>query len=248
MTKTSIIVLKTVEYSESSVIATVLSKEHGKIGLIAKGARKPRSKFSGKISPGKLLSVVYYYKTSRSVQTLSEASYDVRLDTLAVDIEKMSVSMSVMELVSQLVHEGEVSEAIYDFTKSFLIWLDEQSTVSRMILPYVQVRLAQLAGLGIQLDVESESATCYFVIDAGSLTDRREAGRSLRLKNGQKHFLLETLKTRKSTVLNHNLPEAELKELINYLDQYFHYHLEGYRRRKSDAVFDQILRGTYENT
>ena len=43
------IVLKRIEYGEADRILTVLTKNHGKISVIAKGVRKPKSKLAGGI-------------------------------------------------------------------------------------------------------------------------------------------------------------------------------------------------------
>ncbi|MEX0994424.1 MAG: DNA repair protein RecO [Balneolaceae bacterium] len=242
ITETTIIVLKTVQFSESSLIATVFSKEHGKIAVIAKGAKKPKSKFAGLIEPGKLLSVIYYYKPTRSVQTLSDATSEARLDSLTSDMEKMAISMSVVELVTQLIHEGEVNEPVYDFTRNFLIWLHEQDRVTRLVFPYVQIRLAQLLGLGLQLETEDENSRLYFNISAGTLSGKPDSGHSAGLTASQEKFLRQAITTRNKTILHQTISKNELSELIDHLDKYFRYHLEGIKPRKSDAIFDQILK------
>lgn len=242
ITKTNIIVLKTVRYSESSLIATVFSREHGKIAVIAKGAKKPKSKFSGLIEPGKILSVIYYFKPTRSVQTLSDASCEVRLDSLTSDIEKMAIGMSVVELVSQLIHEGEVNEPVYEFTRNFLIWLHEQDKVTRLVFPYVQVRLAHLLGLGLQLEnAGDQKSRLFFNISAGTISATPDANHSEKLTSNQQQFLRQAVTTRSYTILKLNVSKNELSELIDHLDKYFRYHLEGIKPRKSDAIFDQIL-------
>jgi DNA repair protein RecO (recombination protein O) len=80
ITKTEAIVLRTVEFQESSIIATLFTLKHGKIAVIAKGARKPKSKFAAFLVAGQMLEVVYYMKQTRQVQTLSDTSYLQKLD------------------------------------------------------------------------------------------------------------------------------------------------------------------------
>lgn len=242
ITETNIIVLKTVHYSESSLIATVFSKEHGKIAVIAKGAKKPKSKFAGLIEPGKILSVIYYYKPTRSVQTLSDASCEVRLDSLTTDIEKMALSMGAVELISQLIHEGEVNEPVYEFTRNLLIWLHEQKNVTRLIFPYVQIRLAHLLGLGLQLESKDGNGQLFFNISAGILSGKPDSNHSVALTSNQQKFLKHAISTRKISILEQKLTKNELSGLIDHLDKYFRYHLEGIKPRKSDAIFDKILK------
>ena len=57
---TEAIVLRTVNYSETSVIATVFSKTHGKIALMAKGARKPKNPFFAQLEPMNSLQIDFF--------------------------------------------------------------------------------------------------------------------------------------------------------------------------------------------
>jgi DNA repair protein RecO (recombination protein O) len=242
ITKTEIIVFRTVDYSESSYIATVLSREHGKIALMVKGARKPKSKFSGMLQPGNLLNAVYYYKASRNVQTLSEASYAFRLKTISVNIEKMALATSALELIAQLVHENEVNEPVFDFTRNFLEWLDVQDSVSRKIFPYLQVRLAFLLGLELQIQqLNSKSENGYLNIQDGTVSRDAGSANAIRLTENQLVFLKHCTVFRKLSIFDIDLNNNELRSLIDHLDKYFRYHLEGVRPRRSDAIFDQIL-------
>ena len=68
------IILRSIDYQDSSKIITALSQTHGKIALIAKGVKKPKSKLAGVIEVGNILEITYYFKASRNIQTLSEAS------------------------------------------------------------------------------------------------------------------------------------------------------------------------------
>jgi DNA repair protein RecO (recombination protein O) len=242
ITKTEIIVFRKVDYSESSIIATVLSREHGKIALMVRGARKPKSKFSGMIQPGNLLKAIYYYKASRNVQTLSEASYDYRLKTISVDIEKMALSTSALELIAQLVHENEVNEPVFEFTRNFLEWLDVQESINRNIFPYLQIRLAFLLGLELQIqELNNITNTGYLNIQDGTVSREAVSANAIRLTENQLIFLKHCTISRKLSIFDRDLNNNELRSLIDHLDNYFRYHLEGVRPRRSDAIFDQIL-------
>ena len=65
------VVLRRIKYSETSLILTFYTKDQGKISLIAKGARNPKSKFVGALEPATYASIVYYHKDSRELQLLS---------------------------------------------------------------------------------------------------------------------------------------------------------------------------------
>lgn len=58
--KTEAIVLRSIRYGEADRILHLYSREHGRIGAIAKGSRKPRSRFGGRLEPFFRLSLVLH--------------------------------------------------------------------------------------------------------------------------------------------------------------------------------------------
>lgn len=51
LTKCEGIVLRTNDYGETNKIVTLLTREHGKIGVMARGAKKPNSRLSAVSQP-----------------------------------------------------------------------------------------------------------------------------------------------------------------------------------------------------
>lgn len=245
ITKTDAIILRVLDYSESSLIVTILSRKHGKVSLMARGARRTGSRQGGILYPGNLVSVVYHFKPSRSLQTLREASIRHRLDSLNREMEKMALVMSTLELVSQLVHEGEENEPVHTFLERFLIWLDRETKANRKIFPYLQVRLAALLGFGFRIgEIDNVRNSGYLNIETGTLSSATLSEEAVRLNRNQFDFLLRIATSRKAATLETDLRPEELRFLIATLDRYFQYHLEGFRPRRSDAIFDQILYGS----
>lgn len=238
--KTEAIVLKTIKFSESSLIVTILTKEHGKIAVIAKGARKPKSRFTGMLSPGQILHVVYYLKTTRNVQTLAESDYAKKLMSIRTDITKMALCSSVLELAGSLVHENEKNLAMFKFLNRFLPWLETYHEELRLIFPYVQLRLAEISGIGIQSEA-SEAKKAYLNIENGSVSEMPAQENAILLTSNQFIFITDALKRKNSSILQFQLTNTEIKDLVHYLDKYFRYHIEGMKERKSDRIFDQLL-------
>jgi DNA repair protein RecO len=220
----------------------MFTQEHGKIALMVRGAKKPKSKFSGLMEVGNILDVVYYYKLSRSVQILSEASYAEKLMNLRMDFEKMATMIPAVELISQLLHENEVNKPLFSFTKTMLGWLNDTDIHPPLIFPYLQIRLADLMGIGLQLDTgNTDSQTNFLNIESGLITTKSISSHSYKLTQNQFHYVSIALQSKSSTLFSIAFNTGELKALIGNLDRYLKYHVEGLRDRKSDAIFEQIL-------
>lgn len=242
VTKTEAVVLRTVDYSESSLIVTLFTRKHGVIAVIAKGAKRPKSKFAALMVPGQVLEVVVYIKGTRSVQTLSEASYMLKLDQLRIDLEKLALATTTLELINQVLHENEVNELLFAFLVKFLRWINSYNNPSRIIFPYVQLRVMDRIGIGIQPEENlDETSTAYMNIELGTLSTEAEGAESMRLTPGQFLFIRDTLSSKKQSIFDIDLKKSELSDLIEYLDRYIRYHIEGVKPRKSDEIFEKIL-------
>lgn len=244
ITKTDAIVLRAIDFSESSLIVSLFTLRHGLVSVIAKGAKRPKSKFASFLVPGQVIESHYYYKSTRSLQTLSDVSFLKRLDSLRIDLQKMALTVTTMELVKQVLHENEVNEPLFEFLVKFLVWLDKKSYVTREYFPYIQTRIIDYIGIGLQTDEKLETklpARGYMNIESGTLSNTSEGAHSVTLTNAQFLFLKDILLKKKSSVFEKKLPNSELSGLIEYLDKYIRYHVESVVPRSSDHIFDQIL-------
>ena len=242
ITHTAAVILKSVDYQESSKIITVLTKAHGKIALIARGAKKPKSKLSGLIEIGHVLDVVYYYKPTRSVQSLTEASIKFSSLSFRQDIERASILFASLELVNQLVHDHEENEKVFHFLITFIEWLANYSSINPSIFCYVQLRCAELIGFNLAFETDDTFNGSYFDVTHGVITNRLQSELSYKLTVIQTQFLRQALTSKSEKVFQLGLAGGELKQLIHHLDVYFKYHIEGYQDRKSDSIFDQMLK------
>ncbi|NIR43172.1 MAG: DNA repair protein RecO [Gemmatimonadetes bacterium] len=78
-------VLKTYEYSETSKILRLLTRDHGLCSAIAKGARRPRSRFGGLLEPFSDGVATFYVKEGRELHTLS--GFELRRERQALGRE-----------------------------------------------------------------------------------------------------------------------------------------------------------------
>ncbi len=247
---TSAIVFKTVNFRESSLIVTLLSKRHGKMSVMARGAKRKKNKYGGLLQPGSVLEVTYYYKTSRSIQNLSDINQKYPTWRIHQEMEKMAIGLVTLELCEQLCHEYEPMPEVFEFLSHFLLWLHETEASPRNLFPYIQFRLAGLSGIGITWDLPESSLNddepehntiCYLNVQSGRLSNTPDDELHFFITKSQLHYLRCIIHNRKTLLLTEPFPAGEIKNLIYHMDVYFQYHIEGIKARRSDAVFEQIL-------
>jgi DNA repair protein RecO (recombination protein O) len=240
--KDQIIVLKTIDFKDTSKIVGVLSKEYGRISLIAKGAKNPKSKFSGVLQAGNILEALYYYKSGRDIHTLSDASFLIKAYPIHFDMEKLSILLPTLEMIEQLVSEQSHTVDFFTFTEGLISWLVQESQPVKTLFPYILVRLAELSG--IQLNFENEQfepeKDYYLNGELGLICTEVSSGLSIKLQPRQAHYLFLACSNRGKSVQNYSMDKFELKNLIHHIDVYFKLHIDDIFDRKSDEIFDDI--------
>ena len=73
--KSLALVLRSVNYSESSTVTTLYTQAHGKITGLAKGSRRLKSSFEAALDLLTLCRVVFIRKSSEQLDLLTEAKF-----------------------------------------------------------------------------------------------------------------------------------------------------------------------------
>lgn len=117
------IVVSETNYSETSKILNVMTREYGIIGVISKGCRNIKSSLrsvSNKLTYGKF---IIYYKENK-LSTLTEVSIINPFNDLKKDITKISYASYLLEL-SQQVYKQNNNENIFNLLISALEKINE---------------------------------------------------------------------------------------------------------------------------
>lgn len=101
------IVLKTYPYSDTSKILRLMTREHGPRSAIAKGARRPGSRFGGLIEPFAEGWATIYLKENRDLHTLSDFDLVRERQGLGVDLPRFAGASVLCELVMRLAPEHQ---------------------------------------------------------------------------------------------------------------------------------------------
>ena len=115
--KTDAVVLSKLNYGDTSSIVTLYTQTDGKISVIVKGGRSPKSKIGKIIDPINHLQIIIYKKDTRDVQVLSDAnlvSHFVHLkeDLNALNVTLLSLQKSIFIVPQEIDEEEELIKNI----------------------------------------------------------------------------------------------------------------------------------------
>lgn len=144
------IVLTDVNYSESSKILNVLTKEYGLIGIISKGCRNMKSKLRG-VSRKLVYGKFHIYYKENSLSTL--ISVDVINSYLNIlnNLDNISYASYILELTNQVIKEN-YDEEIFNIITSSLNKINEG--YDPLIITDI-VELKYLDYLGVKPNIDS---------------------------------------------------------------------------------------------
>ena len=142
-------IISEVPYGDTSKIINVLTKEHGLIGIIAKGSKTLKSK--NRATTLKFTYAIFniYYKENK-LSTLIDAEIIDNLVNLKSDIILISYLNYLTELTNQVVKQGDDKEIYAIFIKA--IQLMDKGFNPMVITNIVEVKYLKYLGVFINLD------------------------------------------------------------------------------------------------
>lgn len=150
--KTEGIIVGETNYSESSKILKILTKDYGLISVMSKGCRNIKSKLRG--VSGKLVygNFNLYYKEG-GISTLISADVLDTLKNVITDINKISYVSYILDLTEQIFKEVELTQAtkIYELLISVIKKINEMYDEEILVNIY-ELKLLDFLGIRPNID------------------------------------------------------------------------------------------------
>jgi DNA repair protein RecO (recombination protein O) len=121
--KTEAVVLRSIRYGEADRVVHLYSATRGRIGAIAKGSRRPKSRFGGRLEPFFRLNLVLY-EGRGDLFTVTGASTVEGYARLRSDGAALGAAGRACDAVLRLLDSGEPNGAAYNLLCHYLALLD----------------------------------------------------------------------------------------------------------------------------
>jgi DNA repair protein RecO (recombination protein O) len=240
--KTEAVVLSKMNYGDSSSIASLFSEDLGKVSVIVKGARSPKSKFGRIVDPLNYLSVVLYKKESREIQLLSGADIIDHFTQMKNDLNKLGYAYAVAELVKNLLAEHEVNKKIFKGIIKILSRLNTGDEKPEITFGRFFIFFLKETGYEIQID---SCAICgkqkfvddlYYNFDKGIICG--ECKKTVVDNYDINLELLKYLKCLKSNESANTFSNLILRKAISFMENHLKYHVPDFKGISSLKLFN----------
>ncbi len=151
------VVLRTYKLGEADRIVVLMTAGHGKVRAVAKGVRKTKSRFGGRLEPPSNASLLLY--EGRQLDIISQAESIDHFRPIRDDLVRMTDAMALLEAVDQTVQEREPDARLYQMLVAALRTLADSPRRSPLLVAAFYWKLLSLEGFGPLLDSCASCAT-----------------------------------------------------------------------------------------
>ena len=223
---TPAVVLKSFPYGETSIITRCYTRDHGKVSLIVKGARRKKSPMAAYFQPMNYLDIVYYYRNTRSLQAISKASFVEIWSNMNMNLKQIAFGLAVIELTEKTNTENDPHPELFDELTAVLNAINYSKYRLNLVFWYYQIKLLTILGL---------KPDFYNLEDRGTTFPDPFAGQNSKM-------ILENLSNNSlEKIENITATDKDRKAISEYLMAFIRYHFEDINGLKSFSVLKKII-------
>lgn len=144
--KSDAIILRVYPWSETSCVASIYTREFGKLSMLAKGARRSKSPFEAALDLLSICRVVFIAKSADALDILTEAKLQRRFRAGQKQLLRLYCGYYVAELLDRLTDKGDRQPEIYDLSLETLMALEDLQLEPRAIILRFELGLLRMTG------------------------------------------------------------------------------------------------------
>lgn len=145
--KTEAIVIRQVDFSETSKVVTLFSRDFGKVATLAKGARRLRGPFEAALDLLSACRIVFLRKSTSGLHLLTEAQLISRFRPNGRNLLSLYAGYYVAELLDSLTEEFDPHPVLYSEAAAALERLSAEDDHQKTILRFELATLREIGQL-----------------------------------------------------------------------------------------------------
>ena len=185
------IVLRSYPFGEADRVVVLLSPNNGKIRTVAKGVRKTKSRFGGRLEHFTHVDLVLY--EGRNLDTITQVAILEHFPRLRSDLDAVVAAGTMVEAADAVAQEGEATVRLFLLLQRGLKTLESGVRSPDLITSFL-LKLADVVGVAPSL---LQCASCgrveglhrFSFSGGGSICDRCRVEGTVRLRNGITEYL-----------------------------------------------------------
>lgn len=227
--RTEALVLRAVDFSESTQIAHFFSPTVGKFTAMARGVKRMKSRVGPRLEPFSQVELSVYSREGASIGSLSSIELLRRWSILQRDLQAHAMAALILESIDRGTEENKPAAEIYRLSIHYLHLLEEE-TEPQSLTAHTLLRLICLLGFAPDLREPAGGQGALFLHpEEGTLQSAPPPDLRLprlRLDPLMRDWLRLSMGLPSDLFHAHPAPEGYGRPLINFLVELIQYHLE----------------------
>jgi DNA repair protein RecO (recombination protein O) len=241
--KTKGVVLRTVKYGDTSLIATIFTELFGIQSYLVNGVRASTKKGSGKANlfqPAAILDLIVYHNELKNLQRIKEFKWDHLYQHIFSDVKKNGVAVFMVELLTKSLKQPEANPDLFYFVEDSFLHLDESNEAVTANFPlFFALHLAVF--FGFRINDEYSERHPFLDLQEGNFVDERPLHPHF-LEEKQAMVTSQLLKTMQpgeleQIKLNHDFR----RNLLYAYERYYALHVQDFGTMKTLPVLRELL-------
>jgi DNA repair protein RecO (recombination protein O) len=230
------IVLRSYPFGEADRVVVLLSPNHGKLRTVAKGVRKTKSRFGGRLEPFCHVDLVLY--EGKNLDTITQAVTIEPFHHLRAELDRVVAAGTMVEVADAVAQENESSVRLFLLLQRGLRALDAGDSHPDLVTAFL-LKAAGIVGVAPALDScagcgRTDGLTRFSFAAGGAQCDRCRVSGAFALQDGLTGYLSDLAAADLG-----DLPPAQpamTGQAMGVARRFVEYHLE--RKLESLAVLD----------
>lgn len=228
------IVLRGYPFGESHRVVVLLSPNHGKLRTVAKGVRKTKSRFGGRLEPMTHVDIVLY--EGKELDTITQVSVINGFPNVRNDLDRVLAAGTMIEVVDAVIQEDDPSLRMFLLLQRGLSVLDESQPHPALVTAFL-LKAADIVGVAPAFDTCSgcgrrANLRRFSFAAGGSVCEACRTPGSYALRAGVVEYLASVAAADITDLPDTD--ESMTKEALGITKRFMEFHLE--RQLKTLAV------------
>ena len=236
--KTRGIVLRSTDYSDTSIIAKIYTEQFGIQSYLIKGAKRKKATVKSNLfQPLSLLELVVYKKERKQLQVLKEARAEIHFTSIPHEPAKTSIVFFLNEVLLKCLHEEENNPELFSFLHETIQTLDSSEKNFSNIHLIFLIRFSRHLGFFPQGNFSETNS--FFDLREGKFISREPQHHDFLTKENSKllgRLILSNFYSMENLILS----VKERKNILDILLHYYELHLSNMGNISSHKVLEQI--------
>lgn len=140
------IVLRVVDFSETSKVVTLFTRDHGKITGLAKGAYRRNGPFDSALDLLSIVQVTYIHKSGNALDLLTEAKLERRFRSASRSLTRLNCAFYLIEILGRFTEDADPNPALFDLAVNTLQTLDGDRDDPQLTLAQFEMQMLAMLG------------------------------------------------------------------------------------------------------